>query len=377
MQLVRLWIVTIAALAIAAVIDMRDQQLEFNGYNRRERLYTCILIIVLGFFCGLRTWGNDTVTYIQVYNQLPPMEEFLQHNDFGFADGIGFIYLTCFLKDIGFTCQDYLMFYAFVTAALYVQFVRRFSTNILWGVLLMFTTGFYTFSLAAIKQALAVGICACALPLALDKKWVKFSLAIGLASLAHPFALIYLIVPFMMFEPWQEKTIICVIAFVAAGFMLERLMGTVLDITAMMGADYTTEEMMGQGVNILRVAVCLVPMLIAVFYGGDLFRNAGKDVYLMFNLAMVNGLIMFVGIFGTANYFARLANYFLPAQVAIIPWILHSAHPKDRRWLMPTCIIGYLGFYMVENAVIRPFDTGYTQMSVWKYLATFFTPGAR
>lgn len=39
---------------------------------------------------------------------------------------------------------------------------------------------------------------------------------------------------------------------------------------------------------------------------------------------------------------------------------------------MPACAGGYLGFYMFENAVIRPFDTGYTQMSLWDYLATFF-----
>lgn len=372
MQLVRLWLVTIAALAIAAVIDYRDQRLEFGGYNRRERLYTWILIIVLGFFCGLRTWGNDTVTYIQVYDLMPPLERFLAEYEFDFSEGAGFTFLTCLLKEWGFSCQDYLMFYAFVTAILYVYFVRRFSINIIWGVLLMFTTGFYTFSLAAIKQAVAVGICACALPLALERKWIWFILTIVFASLFHPFALIYLIVPLMMFEPWKEQTIVYVITFVAAGFLLEKLIGPVLDITKMMGADYTTDEMLGEGVNIFRVAVCLVPMLLALFYGGDLFRNAGQDVHLMFNLSMVNGLIMFVGIFGTANYFARLANYFLPAQIVIIPWILYSAHPKDRRWLMPACVGGYLGFYMFENAVIRPFDTGYTQMSLWDYLSTFF-----
>lgn len=377
--MVRLWIVTIAALAIAAVIDMRDQRLEFNGYNRRERLYTCILIIVLGFFCGLRIWGNDTAEYLSTYEHLTPTFDTYDPAKYTprFSEAIGFYYVNICLKSMGFTNQDYLMFYAFATVITYVLFVRRFSTHIVWGVFLMFTTGMYTFSMAAIKQSFAMGICLCSLPYALDGKWGRFVLTVLAGSLFHPYALVYLIVPLMMFEPWNGRTIVFVIVFVAAGFLLDRLMGTVLSITEAMGADYSEAEMLGAGVNLFRVAVCFVPMVMAVFYGADLFRGAGKDVHLMFNLAMINALIMFVGIFGTANYFARLANYFLPAQVAIIPWILHSAHPKDRRWIMPACVIGYLGFYIVENAVIRPFDTGYSQMSVWKYLATFFTPGAR
>jgi hypothetical protein len=88
----------------------------------------------------------------------------------------------------------------------------------------------------------------------------------------------------------------------------------------------------------------------------------------MFNLAMLNALIMFVGLFGTANYFARLANYFLPAQIIVLPWILNRVHPRDRAWLLPACIAGYLGYFYYENAIIRPFDMGYPQMSIWEYL---------
>ena len=154
--------------------------------------------------------------------------------------------------------------------------------------------------------------------------------------------------------------------------MLENLIGTVLDITTLMGASYSEEEMLGAGVNLFRVAVCFVPLALAVFYGGELFKDTGDDIHLMFNLAMINALIMFVGIFGTANYFARLANYFLPAQVIVIPWMIQCAHPFDRRWLMTCCIGGYLGFFYYENAIIRPFDTGYAQLTIWEYFAMHF-----
>ena len=374
MQLTRLWLIMGVSLVLGLAIEYRDRTLHHLGYQRKERLVTCLLIIILGFFCGLRIWGNDTTEYLEIYETLTPTFDTYDADKHAptFSDGWLFTYINIALKSWGFSSQDYLMFYAFATVIPYILFVRRFSVHAVWGIFLMFTTDFYTFSMAAIKQGLAIGICLTALPLALDRKWLRFALTVFLGSLIHPYAIVYFIVPLMMFKPWTGKTILYVVIFVSAGFMLDSLIGTVLTITDMMGADYSEAEMMGAGVNIFRVLVCFVPLILTVFYGSALFRDTGDEVHLMFNLAMVNALIMFVGIFGTANYFARLANYFLPAQVVVIPWMLKSAHAQDRRWLMPACIVGYLGYFYYENAIIRPFDIGYGQMSLWDYLATLF-----
>lgn len=368
MKLDRLWLLLAVMMIMAWITDQRDLKNKSLGIPRRERAMTCMIIIVLGFFCGLRTWGNDTVTYLQIYEQIPLLDDLLDNFNISFAQGIGYYILTSFLKTVGFSQQDYLMFYAFATMIPYVLFVRRYSVNMVFGVFLMITTGFYTFAMAAIKQTMATAICLCSIPLALDGKWLRSTLIVVLGSLFHPYALVYLVVPFMMFQPWKGKTILCIVIFVTAGFTLESLIGTVLDITTAMGADYSQTEMLGEGVNIFRVLVCFVPMLLAIFFGSAMFEDAGRDVHLMFNLAMVNALIMFVGLFGTANYFARLANYFLPAQVVILPWMLYSAHPTDRRWMLPATVIGYTGYFFYENAIIRPFDTGYSHMSFWDYV---------
>lgn len=284
----RLWFLMAALVPLAWMIDQRDFRNKNLGIDRRERAVTWVVIVIMGFFCGLRTWGNDTVTYLQMYDQAPLLDEFLANPNLDFAHGIGFKFMISLLKTLGFTRQDYLMFFAFATVIPYVWFVRRYSVYMVFGVFLMLATGFYTFAMAAIKQTQATAICLCAIPFALDRKWVKFLLLIGLASLFHPYALVYLIVPFMMFEPWHGKTIIWVLVFVTVGVLLETLMGTVLIITEAMGAEYDEAEMLGEGVNIFRVAVCFVPLLLAVFFGQDLFRNTGEEVHLMFNLAMVN-----------------------------------------------------------------------------------------
>lgn len=368
----KLWMLLVVSLALAWIIDFRDRELKSLGIKRREYQVTCLLILILGFFCGLRIWGNDTVTYLQMYEGTLPWNQFVVNWDLDFADGIGFHVASSLMKTFGFSSQDYLMFFAFATVFPYVIFVRRYSRSMVFGVFLMFTTGFYTFSLAAIKQSMATGLCLVAVTYALDRKWWRYGLMTALAALFHPYAVIYLLVPFLMFKPWTTRTFVYMAAFMAVGFFLESLLGTVLDITDMMGASYDADEFSGEGVNMFRVLVSFVPLILAALYGKPLFHNSTRTDDLMFNMAMVNALIMFVGIFGTANYFARLANYFLPAQVIVLPWILSRAHSRDKKLLTHACLVGYIGYFIYENAIIRPFDTSYTYMSIWEYISGLF-----
>ena len=368
----KLWILLAVSLALAWIIDNRDRELLRRDIKKQERLVTWMLIILLGFFCGLRLWGNDTATYRQMYQQMPLWNDFLIENKYDFASGIGFGTLTSLLKTWGLSEQDYLVFYAFATAIPYVMFVRRFSKSMVFGVFLMFTTGFYTFSLAAIKQCMATGLCLVAVGYAVDRKWVRYLLFVGLGMLFHPYAMVYLLVPLMMFKPWGTRTLLYMALFMAVGFYLDTLLGTILNITDMMGAKYSEEEFLGEGVNIFRVLVSFVPMILAALYGKNLFLHSSREDNLMFNLAMLNALIMFVGLFGTANYFARLANYFLPAQVIVLPWILRRAHPKDQSWLIPLCVIGYTGYFVYENGIYHPFDQYYSHISIWDYISGLY-----
>ena len=344
--------------------------------RRQDRMITAILILILGFFCGLRTWGTDTVTYQQIYDLMPPLGNLFDTDKYNFAGGTGFGLLTCLLKTWGFSRQDYFMFYAFATIIPYVLFVRKYSNSMLFGFFLMFTTGFYTFSMAAIKQCMATAICLVSANFVLKRKWLLFLLTVFLASMFHPYALIYLSLPLLTFKPWTARTFIYSGIFMAAGFLLESLLGNVLDITDMMGASYDMAEFTGEGINIFRVLVCFVPMALAAYSNGTVFRNSTIKDDLMFNMAMINGLIMFVGLFGTANYFARLANYFLPAQIITIPWLLKRFPRRERNWLIAACLVGDMGFFYYEYGLLRPFDSTYSQMSFWQYLSSLFGGGA-
>ncbi len=302
-----------------------------------------------------------------MYEGLGTVEEYLSSPTSTFSRGWAFGLFGAIVKNMGFSVQDYFMLFAFLTVIPYVLFVRKYCPDFLFGVFLMFTTGFYAFTFAAMKQCIATAICISILPFAAKKKWLIFIPLVGVASLFHPYALIYLLVPFMVFKPFTQRTYIYMAAFVIAGFSLDSLLGTVLSVTDMMGADYDATTFTGEGVNIFRILVSFVPMVMGVFYRHTLFEESSDSENMIFNLSMLNALIMFVGMFGTANYFGRLANYFLPAQVVVIPWMLNKVDKQDGRILKYFCVVGYFGYFVYEN-LLREFDLGFNQISLVDYI---------
>ncbi len=367
----KLWKLLIAALLLSLIIAYRDKQLKKINTLRYDKITTLMLVILLGVFCGLRTWYNDTITYIGIYESLTPtLKNFAEENTYTFAQGIGFAYLNSIMKTLGFSTQDYLMFYSMVTTVCYVSFVRKHTENFPLAVFLMFTTGFYTFAFAAIKQCMATAICLVGVEYLFKRKHLLFTLFVAIASLFHPYAIVYLLLLFMDFRPLTWKTYMFMALFIAIGLGLNKIIGTIVDITAMMGANYDMSSFVGEGVNVFRVLVCFVPLMLAFIYGRGLFVDSIRTENILFNMAMLNALIMFVGLFGTANYFARLANYFLPAQVVIIPWLLKKISGKDKQILTVLCILGYTGYFVYGNLIQSVFDNCFSKISLWQYFSS-------
>ena len=103
-----------------------------------------------------------------------------------------------------------------------------------------------------------------------------------------------------------------------------------------------------------------------------MFAHSTRTENILFNMTMLNALIMFVGLFGTANYFARLANYFLPAQVIVLPWMLRKIGGKGRQVLTVMCIVGYTGYFIYGNLIQSVFDSSFSKIAFWQYIRSHF-----
>ena len=362
--------VTIFAMFMAVLSHRFSDYDPIKGeYRHKERLFYFAMSVAMILFAGLRTYYNDTYTYLVGYRQLEAdPERYRNLEGLKLGDNPGFIFLQGILLEMGASSQTFLMAFAIFTYGTYLWFFRKYSCNIWMTILMFFSIAGFTFALGAMKQCTAMAICLIATDRAINRKYIPFVVLVLLASLIHPYALMYLIVPFLFFRPWSKYTLIMLIVFGAIGFGMESLIGTLLNVTDMLGESYNAASFVGEGVNPLRLLTVAVPSVLAFISADQIRENNERDKYLITNLTMLNAEIMFVALFGTANYFARLANYFVPFQALSIPWLLKMFDQRSRKTVTLLAVIGYTLFFIYSQGINESFDACYGSTTLWKYL---------
>lgn len=342
-------------------------------YLKKERIVWFCMVAMLAIFVGLRVHYNDTGAYTQSYNYLRSFSgSLLQGMDWSIGSNPGFFLTNRILSRLGLSTQSFLMFYAVVTVGIYLWFIRKYTNN-LWITLFLFiTAGCYTFTMAAIKQTVAVALCLLAVDKAIQKKYVWFIFWILIAITFHPYAIMYAIVPFMMFTPWTKRTWKMLLIFGMAGILFQFLLGAVISVTSLMGEEYTAESFTGDGVNPFRLAVVAVPAILSFMVRKEVEAEKNPVENLVINLSMLNAEIMFVGLFGTANYLARLANYFLIFQTLALPWLISHFKKEQRTILLVGMVVGYILYFVYATVFAVNFDYDFSSISLLEYLRSLF-----
>lgn len=363
-----------ASVGLAVISHLRSGYDQVHStYVYKEKVFFLILAVVLILFAGLRTAYNDTITYVNGYEHISLDGGILADIDWKIGSNPGFAVTNRILVFLGFSSQSFLLFYSVVTIGIYLWFIRKYTSNLWISVFLFIMLGSYTFTMAAIKQCVAVAFCLVGVDRAINKKWIPFVLWTLLGVLFHPYSLMYLIVPLLMFLPWgSSKTYIMLSAFVVAGFLLQSLMNTVIDVTTMLGEEYDAASFSGEGVNPFRLAVVSVPVVISFALRRRIWREDNRTQNVILNLTMLNAAIMFVALFGTANYFARLANYFLIFQTLSLPYLFKQLTTKRKNVITLAAVVCYFAYFYYANAINQPFDHYYSSISLVDYLKSAF-----
>ncbi len=345
-----------------------------SRYEEKDFLFFAVMAVAMAVFVGLRTSGNDTFTYRSIYEAISgDRSAFDSINWFRLAAAPGLQFVCACLRVAGATTQDYLMLFALVTIGIYLWFIRKYTNHLWLSMYYFLTMGVYTFTMAAIKQTVAVAFLLIATDRAIEKKYVRFAFWVLIAELFHPYAFVYLIVPFLFFSPWTGRTWVLLAATVAAALGLSTFMSSILAMTDALGANYGTGEFIGDGVNIFRVLVVWVPVVISYLGRGNLQRSADRVKNLCINATMINAMIMFIGLFGTANYFARLANYFLIFQTLSLPRMMELFDDRSRRLVVRVSVVCYFAYSYYENVLANGlFDSAYHFMTFFEFLEQLF-----
>lgn len=339
-------------------------------YLQKDRFFWFVMTVSLAVFVGLRTRGNDTFTYRSIYNVLiGDIRAIASINWLKISGAPGLQFLSIVLKSMGSSTQDYLMITSLFTICVYLWFVRKYSSNLFLSVFYFITMGVYTFTMAAIKQTMAVAFLLLATDNAIQKKWPKYLFWVVIAELFHPYAFIYLVVPFVAFRPWSQKTRFLLAGSVIVALLMSRLLASIDILTTALGYSYSAGTFSGAGVNIFRVLVVWVPLVLSYLKKERLQQSDDRATNIIVNLMMVNAVIMFIGLFGTANYFARLANYFLIFQCLALPYIISLFNADNRMVLTRASMLGFTAYFYYSEALANGrFDLNYGFMTLTQYL---------
>ena len=345
-------------------------------YKKKDALFYSMMLVVMVLFVGLRTKYNDTFAYRYAYELMETTGTVADAVEgLTIGENPGFVLVNSLMKRSGVSPQSFLLIYAVITNGIYLWFLRKYTNSIWQTVLLFIVLGSFTFTLAAIKQCAAVALCLLGVDQALQRHNIRFLFWVLLATLFHPYAIMFLVVPFMMFRPWSVWTYLSLVVFGLAGVLLQTLIGSIVDITSMFGEGYDIESFSGEGVNPFRLAVSAVPLLIsfvARYRIEQMDEKREREFFLFTNLSMLNAEIMFVALFGTANYFARLANYFLIFQTLSIPWLFQFFEKRSRSLLICTAVVCYCLYFIYANGINQNFDFEYNSISLVEYLLSLF-----
>ena len=120
---------------------------------------------------------------------------------------------------------------------------------------------------------------------------------------------------------------------------------------------------------LLGVGAVLAAVVLSFIAQKQIRGDGNRTSNIVMNLSMVNAMIMFIGLFGTANNFARLANYFLIFQTLSLPWVMKYYTMGSRRFLTVGAVAGYLGYYYYGAAIANgAFDDIYSFITFFDFL---------
>ena len=109
-------------------------------YVKKEKLLYAILAICVIFFVGLRTRLNDTTNYLSTYNYIPENASLFYKVDFlKLGSNPGFWLIQNIIHKLGFSGQDFLLLFSFLSLGPIFWFVRKHSNNVFISVFLSFS----------------------------------------------------------------------------------------------------------------------------------------------------------------------------------------------------------------------------------------------
>lgn len=345
--------------------------------SKLNRFLFVLLVLTLAMPIALRRAYNDTGAYIHSFQQAETLRALLESGNIHILGNPGFRVYESLIKT---HTDNYLVFFLFPAVFVqysYLRFIRRHCENFLLGVTLYLFLGTYTFSIAAMKQTIAMAILLFAVDALIDRKQIRFFLLVFAAFLFHTYAIAFLVLPLFTVKPWTPRTflLLLVVYFVMQNF--NSVIEEFLEFANESGKHVSGSEIIGTAaINPIRVAVYAVVPVLALIFNRYLFHrdNIDREHNILVNMSVLTVAIMSIGLVNAANMFARMGQYFEFGLICSLPWMLHKIFERRSERLMTAVAIGcFFAYFCYANLVQIYFDDHFGRYTLGYFIRSLFT----
>ena len=333
-----------------------------HGVYARLEVWSVALILIVVFVCGLRIKYNDTGNYIGGFLASPTLGEIFG-TPMTWGDCPGFLYLQAAVRSVTDNPHLFIMLCAAINVAPVLIFLKKYSNNFFFTMFLYVAAGQFLFSLAALKQAIAIAIAIWAIPLYLKKKYLAALVVLMLAALFHPYVLLYLALPLLTSKPWGVNTLFIAMVIGGVAIFFQPSMQVVLGFAETLGDDFSDQSFAGTGVNVFRVLVYAMTPILSLIFLDRVRHDENKYQHTYINVAILCAGIMFLALFGTANLIGRVALYLSFSLSLSLPYIISRLEKKSAMALSGVAIILYFAYYLYANRNIE-----YAQITLREFI---------
>ncbi len=334
-------------------------------------LFVLLAIAWMTCFCFLRTNYNDTAAYVNGFRAAPSPSEFLASGQLWDLTGNPLFYFyESLIRSITGNYHIFFFPVSFLSCYSAVKLFYRYSASPALSLLIYYSVGTFMLFMAAMKQCVAASLLVLSIPYAIDRKYVRFYLLVGLASLFHTYAILFAIVPLLFGKPWGLRTYILLLASIFSLLTFQSTLGAFLDYAQSVGAHAAEDDLFdGHAVNALRVAVYLVPGILAFLFRERLFADSSRAENLFVNLSILSGLILMIGLAQGANLMARMAGFFEIGSAVCLPWMIQKIfNRRSARLVTQIAVVMYFGYFLYEFTISKNFAGDYASTTLLKFL---------
>lgn len=317
-----------------------------------------ILVLPYIIWAGFRTDSmiGDTASYRAAFMAMPTevsgWSEFL----IDVTKDKGFSVLSLIIKlFVGNSSILYFLIIAAFQILVVAMIYRKYSCNYWLSIFLFIaTTDYISWVNNGVRQFVAVTIIFAATGLLLKRKYIPVILLILLASTMHQSALLMIPIIFIIQgKAWNKKTILLIVACVAALFFVDQFTD-ILD-TALADTQYTNvvsdwQSWNDDGTNPLRVLVYSVPTILSLLGIKWIRRENDPVINLAANASIISTGLYIVSMGTSGIFLGRLPIYTsLYATGILLPWeISHMFTKSSARIITAFAVILFAAFFYYQ-----------------------------